>query len=84
MVLGVIESWGFLGREESLGSVLELAVRSKEDACLMSRPRDDGGWGSLGKKIAPAERAAGQQCARAESILSEHRGRERTETTLRM
>lgn len=51
MVLGVIESWGFLGREESLGSVLELVVRSKEDVCFMFRFRDDGGWGSLGKKL---------------------------------
>lgn len=59
MVLGVIESWGFLGREESLGSILELAVRRKEDACLMSRPRDDGGWGSLGKKLLPLRELQG-------------------------
>ena len=58
---------GFLGRKKRVGCVLELAVRSKDDTCRMSRPGDGGSWGrSEGEKQPPFEELQGSSVLRAE------------------
>lgn len=50
-----------------MGRVLELAVRSKDDTCHMSGPRDGGSWGrSEGEKQPPFEELQGSSVLRAE------------------